>query len=55
MSAPAANQVVAKGGHDLDDGERAALHESIDESIEDEAVGNVIDLSKIIADLRASL
>jgi len=49
------DEVLAEGGDDLDDGERAALHQSIDESIEDEAAGNVADLSKIIAELRARL
>lgn len=46
---------LAEGGDDLDDDERAALHQSIDESIEDEAAGNVQDLAKIIAELRARL
>ena len=49
------DQVLAEGGDDLDDREQAALHESIDESIEDEAAGNVADLSKSIAELRARL
>jgi len=49
------DEVLAEGGDDLDDDERAALHQSIDESIEDEAAGNVADLSKIIAELRARL
>ena len=41
-------------GDDLDTGERAALHRSIDESIADEEAGNVQDLRSIIAELRAS-
>jgi hypothetical protein len=49
------DEVLAEGGDDLDDVERAALHQSIDESIEDEATGNVADLSKIIAELRTRL
>ena len=49
------DEVLAEGGDDLDDDERAALHESIDESIEYEAAGNVADRSKIIAELRARL
>lgn len=49
------DEVLAQGGDDLDDRERAALHASIDESIEDERAGNVADLSKIIAELRARL
>jgi hypothetical protein len=42
-------------GDELDDAERTALHRSIDESIADEEAGNVEDLSKIIAGLRAQL
>jgi hypothetical protein len=49
------DEVLATDGDDLDDEERAALHASIDESIEDEEAGNVRDLSKIIAELRAQL
>lgn len=49
------DEVLSEGGDDLDERERAALHQSIDESIEDEAAGNVADLSKIIAELRARL
>ena len=49
------DEVIATDGDDLDDEERAALHRSIDESIEDEEAGNVEDLSKIIAELRAQL
>jgi len=47
--------VLATGGDDLDDDERAALHRSIDESIEDEEVGHIEDLSTVIAELRAQL
>jgi hypothetical protein len=49
------DEVIATAGDDLDEAERAALHRSIDESIEDEQAGNVEDLSKIIAELRAQL
>jgi hypothetical protein len=49
------DEVLAEGGDDLDDQERALLHRSIDESIDDEAAGNVADLSKVIAELRARL
>jgi hypothetical protein len=49
------DEVIATDGDDLDDAERAALHRSLDESIEDEEAGNVEDLSKIIAELRAQL
>ena len=48
----AGDQVFAEGGDDLDEKERAALHASIDESIEDEAAGNAMDLAKIIVELR---
>jgi hypothetical protein len=47
--------VIATDGDDLDDAERAALHRSIDDSIEDEEAGKVEELSKIIAELRAQL
>jgi hypothetical protein len=53
MSPVAEDDVLSEGGDELDDQERAALHESIDESIEDEAAGNVRDLAEIIAELRA--
>jgi hypothetical protein len=49
------DEVIATGGDDLDDEERAALHRSIDESMDDEQAGNVEDLSKIIAELRVQL
>jgi hypothetical protein len=49
------DEVIATDGDELDDAERAALHRSIDESIADEESGNVEDLSKIIAELRAQL
>jgi type II secretory pathway component PulL len=49
------DEVLSTDGDDLDDEERAALHRSIDESIEDEQASNVEDLSKIIAELRAQL
>jgi predicted DNA-binding antitoxin AbrB/MazE fold protein len=49
------DEVISTEGDDLDEEERAALHRSIDESIDDERAGNVEDLSKIIAELRAQL
>ena len=49
------DEVLATEGDDLSDEERAALHRSIDESIKDEDAGNVEDLSRIIAELRAQL
>jgi hypothetical protein len=47
-------QLEVVDGDDLDNEERAALHRSIDESIDDENRGNVEDLAQIIAELRAS-
>lgn len=49
------DEVISTEGDDLDDVERAALHRSIDESIDDEEKGNVEDLSKILAELRTQL
>jgi hypothetical protein len=49
------DEVITTDGDELDDAERTALHRSIDESIADEEAGNVEDLSKIIAELRAQL
>jgi hypothetical protein len=49
------DELMATSGDDLDAAERAALHRSIDESIDDEEAGKVEDLSKIIAELRAQL
>jgi len=49
------DEVISTEGDELDDAERAALHRSIDESIDDEEAGNVEELSKIIAELRAQL
>ena len=49
------DEVIAIDGDDLDGAERAALHRSLDESIADEEAGNVEDLSKIIAELRAQV
>ena len=37
---------------DLDDGERAALHESLRESIEQMKAGNTIDIEEALAELR---
>lgn len=49
------DEVLALEGDDLDDDERAALHRSIDQSIDDEQTGSLEDLSKIIAELRAQV
>lgn len=50
-----ADDVIATEGDNLSAAERAALHRSIDESIDDENAGRVEDLSKILAELRAQL
>jgi hypothetical protein len=39
-------------GDDLDDDERAALHASLDESMDDADAGRVIDASVVLAELR---
>lgn len=49
------DEVIATYGDDLDDSARAALHRSVDKSIDDEEAGRVEDLSKIIAELRTQL
>ncbi len=46
---------IADGWDDLDDEERAALHESIREGIEDMEAGRTIDARTALAELRARL
>jgi hypothetical protein len=45
------NQVLVKGGDDLDDDERAALHTSLRESIEQMKAGQTIDIEEALAEL----
>jgi len=44
-----------EGGDDLDDAERAELHESIREGIEDMDAGRTVDAKTAIAELRSRL
>ena len=46
------DDVLANGGDDLDDADRAALERELDASFEDEDAGRLIDLAEAIADLR---
>jgi hypothetical protein len=45
-------EVLANGGDDLDDEERAALQRELDASFAEEEAGQLIDLADAIADLR---
>jgi hypothetical protein len=47
------DQVLANGGDDLDDEERAALHRELEASFAEEQAGQLIDLADAIADLRS--
>jgi hypothetical protein len=47
------DEVLMGGGDDLDDKDRAALHESIHEGIEDLEAGRTVDAKKAIAELRS--
>jgi hypothetical protein len=47
------DEVLLGGGDELDDEERAALHQSIREGIEDMDAGRTVDAKKAIADLRS--
>jgi predicted DNA-binding antitoxin AbrB/MazE fold protein len=47
------DEVFLNGGDDLDDEERAALHESLRESIEQMKAGQTIDFEQALAELRA--
>jgi hypothetical protein len=49
------DEVFLGGGDDLNDEERAALHESIREGIEDMEAGRTVDAKKVIAELRSRL
>ena len=46
-------EVFLGGGDELDDEQRAALHESIREGIEDMEAGRTVDAKKAIAELRS--
>jgi hypothetical protein len=49
------DEVFLNGGDDLDDEERAALHESIREGIADMEAGRTVDAKTAIAELRSRL
>ena len=49
------DEVISTDGDDLDDEERAALHESIREGIEDMEAGRTVDARTAIAELRSRL
>jgi len=46
------NEMLASGGDDLDDEERAALQDDIEASFAEEEAGQLIDLDDAIEDLR---
>jgi hypothetical protein len=46
------DEVLLSGGDDLDDEDRAALHESIREGIEDMEAGRTVDAKTALAELR---
>ena len=47
------DDVLANGGDDLDDEDRARLREALDESIEQMKAGQTIDAAEALAELRA--
>ena len=47
------DEVLASGGDDLDDEERAELHESLREGIRQMKAGETIDAAEAMAELRA--
>lgn len=47
------DDVLAAGGDDLDDEERAALHAELDASIAEAKAGKLIDAEVVLAELRA--
>jgi hypothetical protein len=48
-----ADDVLAEGGDDLDDEERAALHAELRASIAEAKTGKLIDADEVLAELRA--
>lgn len=48
------DELLAAGGDDLDEEERAELHDDLEASFKEEEAGQFIDLADAIADLRAS-
>lgn len=49
------DEVLLNGGDHLDDEERAALHESIKEGLEDMKAGRTFDAEEVMAELRSRL
>ena len=49
------DEVFLNGGDELDDEERAALHESIRDGIDDMEAGRTVDAKTAIAELRSRL
>lgn len=49
------DEVLLSGGDHLDDEERAALHESIKEGLEDMKAGRTFDADEVMAELRSRL
>lgn len=47
------DEVLARGGDELDDVERARLHEALHESIEQMKAGQTVDAAEALAALRA--
>ena len=48
------DDVLAAGGDDLDDEERAALHAEIEASVAEAKTGKLVDADVVLAELRAS-
>lgn len=49
----ALDPVIAGGGDELDDDERAALHRELEASLEEAKRGELLDATSVLADLRA--
>jgi hypothetical protein len=47
------DEVLARGGHYLDDEGRERLHQSIERGIEDVQAGRTVDAHQVIGELRA--
>lgn len=47
------DQVFMNGGDDLDDAERAALHEELEASISEADAGQLVDFEQVLAELRS--
>ncbi len=48
------HEVLASGGDDLDDEERAALHQELEASIAEVETGKPVDAGQVISELRAT-